>query len=178
MVKNRVISPTVGKFVIFILLFIGLIGMISYGIYLYSYIESTKVNELETTTSTMIESGQIDAVTEMYHFQDEETYHILIGQDKEKKEKILFISMDTEHDDIIVIDRDKTLSNEEIKKTILQECRDCNIINTTPAMVDNKPLWEITYFDDKNRYVIDYLSMYDGTRFEQLRMYRKYKEKG
>lgn len=177
MVKNKAIAPSIGKIAIYFIILILLLGIIFYGIYLYSYIESSKVSDLENTKSTMIETGQIDKVTEMYHFQDEKAYHILIGLDKNNKEKILFISMDSQND-ITVIEKDKTLSGEDIEKTILQECQDCNIINITPAMVDNNPLWEITYFDEKNRYVIDYLSMLDGSRFEQLKMFRKYKEKG
>src|SRR5690625_380517 len=160
MVKNRAVAPRIGKFIIFSLILIVFLAIIIYGIYLYSYIESSRINDLEATKKAMIQTGQINEVTEMYHFQDEKAYHILIGQDKDNKEITLFVPAG-EHSDITIIDKEKTLSEDEMKKIILQECQDCNIINTTPAMVDNKPLWEITYFDKKNRYVIDYLSMYD-----------------
>ena|SRR5690625_1473150 len=177
MVKNKPFAPRIGKLIIILLVLLILLGIIFYGIYLYRYIESSRVDGLEVTKTDMIQSGQLADVTELYHFQDKEAYHILIGIDKNQKEKILFVPLDQDKE-VTSLDTDDLLSKEQVKQNIVNDCQLCNITSITPAMVDNKPLWEITYFDEKDRYVIDYLSMDDGSRFEQLRMYRKYKERG
>jgi|SRR5690625_214402 len=178
MVKTKPFASRIGKILIIILVIAVLLGILFYSIYLYSYIESSRVNDLEVTKTKVIQSGQLTEVTEMYHFQDKEAYHILIGLDKDKKSKILFVPLDQKEEEIMMVDVNETLSEERVTQIVLKECQSCNIVTTTPAMVDNKPLWEVTYFDERDRYVIDYLSMYDGSRYEQLRMFRKYKERG
>src|SRR5690625_2790654 len=167
MVKTKPFASRIGKILIIILVIAVLLGILFYSIYLYSYIESSRVNDLEVTKTKVIQSGQLTEVTEMYHVED-----------KDKKSKILFVPLDQKEEEIMMVDVNETLSEERVTQIVLKECQSCNIVTTTPAMVDNKPLWEVTYFDERDRYVIDYLSMYDGSRYEQLRMFRKYKERG
>src|SRR5690625_5834505 len=88
MVKTKPFASRIGKILIIILVIAVLLGILFYSIYLYSYIESSRVNDLEVTKTKVIQSGQLTEVTEMYHFQDKEAYHILIGLDKDKKSKI------------------------------------------------------------------------------------------
>jgi len=42
-------------------------------------------------------------------------------------------------------------------------------------MIDKKALWELTYEDADQHYIIDYLSMDDGSRYEQYRFKRTFK---
>lgn len=67
------------------------------------------------------------------------------------------------------------MEKETIEKQWQSNCKQCKLIATKPAFLGDTPLWELTYYDEKNRYVFDYVSMYDGSEFEKVRLKRKFK---
>src|SRR5690625_2780856 len=168
MINNKPLAPRIGKLIIIFLVLAILIGVVLYAIYLYSFIESSRLKDLSITKSKLIQTGQMTEITEMYHFQDKEAYHIFFGLNKDKNNIIIFVPVAQDDDELTVIDTDKTLPEEKAKQRILDECSSCDIIATSPAMIDDRPLWEVTYFDKKNRYVIHSLSFYDVSLFDQI----------
>src|SRR5690625_1386395 len=104
MVKTKPFASRIGKILIIILVIAVLLGILFYSIYLYSYIESSRVNDLEVTKTKVIQSGQLTEVTEMYHFQDKEAYHIFIGLDIVYISKLLFVHLDHKVEEIKMID--------------------------------------------------------------------------
>lgn len=88
-------------------------------------------------------------------------------EDKEEKPK-----------KIVEIEREDTLSQSEIESIWTKECDECELKGSTPAILDDVPLWELTYVDRNNRYVIEYRHLTDGETYEQLKLNRKYNVKG
>src|SRR5690625_1840244 len=147
MVKTKPFASRIGKILIIILVIAVLLGILFYSIYLYSYIESSRVNDLEVTKTKVIQSGQLTEVTEMYHFQDKEAYHILIGLDKDKKSKILFVPLDQKEEEIMMVDVNDTLSEEREKYIVLNDFLSYIILNTIYTYDNYISIWNDTDID-------------------------------
>ena len=151
-----------------------------YFVYSYNQIEKSKIVNGDKTEKFVLKETNINSINEISHFQGEEAYHILLGTDKNGKQSYIFAPLDKPltKENLVIISSDKLISQEQIEEKWESECKSCTLIGSAPAMINKKPLWEITYTDQSNRYVIEYISLEDGTVYEQLRLYRKYSEKG
>src|SRR5699024_2906457 len=165
-----------------LILLSGLIGVaiISYLIYLYVYIENSKVINESKTEQFILEETDMKTIEKIYQFHGEETFHIVIGKDSNNTQLYVFVPLSKKLDknNIQSYTADQFLSQEQIEKNWSKDCSGCNLLGSTPAMINKNPLWELTYKDPSNRYVITYISLEDGSIYEQLRLYRKYSEKG
>lgn len=158
-----------------IVLFLLLIGVIYYGIHLYQIINTSKNSDLNKTKVTLINDNVMAEINEMYDFHDEKSYHIFKGKNDEGIEQFIFVSLDDNKKQIIV-DLDETISKQQAIGYSTKDCQHCNVVKVNPAMIGNLSLWEVIYYDDKERYVIDYISMKSGEQIEQIRLASKYKQ--
>ena len=156
-----------------------LISLIIYFSLFYRSILQSKTEGFEETKQIVSETLNMK-VEDIYQFQEKESYHILLTTDDENKKWIVFVPLSEQlnKEDFIIIEADEVLSRETIEANWQQNCEQCELVKSNPAMIDNIPLWELTYKDRSNRYVIEYVTLKDGTKYEQLRLYRKYSEKG
>lgn len=140
--------------------------LLIYGCILYKSIQNDKTKGFDESRKIIFSETDITDADEMFAFYGEEAFHILFGKTNTNEEKIAFFPLD--HDGgITVIDQTKIISKEAIEQTWKKRCSNCHLINIAPAMIDDQPLWEMTYKDDRAKYVIDYLSMDDGSRYER-----------
>lgn len=171
-------------------LFITCIILIVIGLFIYFYmmfrhIEHSKVEGFEETEEYILEETDMVAVDDLFTFQEEKLYHIAYTRDEQDKQWILFISANDDEDSkeensmqVVEIEQDDTLPPSKIESLWSKDCEQCELKGSTPAILDNEPLWELTYIDDKNRYVIEYRNLSDGEKYEQLKLNRKYNVKG
>lgn len=183
-----------------IIIFILIIAI--YGFYIYKQIKTSKTSGFETSTQTILEETDLAEVDEMYAFQHDVLYHIAYGKsdnndqlivyvpktipkkdkEKENEEKQEENKKDNDNEeemkDIITVDGSDMLSKEEIEAKWDEDCEQCSLKSSAPAMIDDTPLWEFTYLDANDRFVMEYRQLEDGDIFEQLKMRRKYKLKG
>lgn len=153
-------------FVIFMLI---LVSCIIYGIVLYKTIQHDKTKGYSNTEQEILNETDIVSVDQISHFYGETVYHIVIGKTANDKRKIVFVDKNEETDNIVVFDNEKMMSEENIQSLWMDECSNCELIKINPAMINKEALWEVTYKDDSQRYIIEYLSMHDGSRYEQYR---------
>jgi len=146
---------------------------------LYRSILEVKTEGAEETEALISDTLEIE-VNEVVFFQEKEGYHIAYASDEKEQEVLIFVPLreEVKKEDFIVVQTDDILSQEEIEHNLLTDCIDCELINSSPAMIDQVPLWELTYKDEANRYTIEYITLKDGEIYEQLRLYRKYSERG
>lgn len=146
---------------------------------MYRTILEGKLEGVDETTSIVSQSLNMK-VDEVYFFQEKEGYHIAFTKDENNDEWIVFVPLEDEikKENFILLEKEDVLSKEEIESKWQQNCTQCELIDSTPAMIDQIPLWELTYRDNSNRYVIEYILLKDGSVYEQLRLFRKYSEKG
>jgi len=167
------------KIIFYIIAFLFLLLFI-YFVYLYHFIMNTKVLDEEKTKQLVFDSSVVTSIEEIYHFQEKEAYHIVVGRDEQNKQWYVFVPLieNVGKDDLIMMESDNLLSKDEIKNLWLKECKQCTLLSSSPAMINQKPLWELTYTDSSNRYVITYFSLENGSTYEQVKLYRKYSERG
>lgn len=162
--------PTWLKWSLLIILVILVIALV-FGIFLYKDIQASKTAGYSETEKAILKETELESIDRVTHFYGEEAFHIALGHTKEQDEKLVFVPLDEDkkETDMIVIDNEDIMTEEDMIAAWKEQCRDCKLIKINPAMIKEEPLWELTYRDDTNRYVIDYLSIYDGTEYEQYR---------
>lgn len=160
------------------LIVIGLILLmlvvIGFGIYLYNVIQTSKEGGFEQTKAIVTASTGIDKIEDIYVFQSEVLYHIVLGQTKSNEKQLVFLPVE-DKDNAVVIPLDEIITEEAMIQEWQGFCSDCSNLKVNYAMIDKVPLWELTYVDETKRYVFDYFTLDEGEQFEQLRLSRKYK---
>lgn len=159
-------------------LFFCIIFIIVYFAIFYRSIESSRTDGYDEATSFVLNNSQITDVENVNYFQAEEGFFTFSATNKAEESFFVFLRDDEplskEH--LYVVPKSELISIEQLESELLQECSDCTLISSTPAMIDELPLWELTYTDEANRYVIDYKYLENGKTFEKLRLTRKYKK--
>lgn len=186
------------KRLIALLIVILLIIVAIYGFYTYKKIKASKTSGFEASTQIILDETEIAEIDEMYAFQHDILYHIAYGKSDDNESLIAFVPKsiakkdkekendekqeknerneadDEEMKDIITVKGSDMLSKENIEAKWKEECDQCTLKSSAPAMIDDTPLWELTYFDPNNRFVMEYRQLEDGDVYEQLKMNRKY----
>lgn len=141
----------------------------TFGMILYKNIQNDKVMGYSKSEKEVLNETDIVSIDKTTHFYGEDVYHIIFGSGENDKKEIAFIRKSDGNDAIVTFASEEFISESNIQSIWKTDCSGCELIKITPAMIDKKALWEVTYKDNNKRYIIDYLSMQDGTRYEQYR---------
>lgn len=164
--------------VLFFVLLFCIIAIVIYSIYFYRYIENSKLAGVEEAESFILDKIEVSELGDPSYFQGEEGYFIFSAKNDKSKPVYIFLrdddSFSSKH--LFVLEKDKFLSTGEIEGLLMKDCDNCQLIGSTPAMIDKIPLLEVTYIDERDRYVLEYRYLESGKTFETLRLTRKYKK--
>lgn len=180
MMKNEKVSWFTGKKVFTIILLLVITFVVLYLLYFYQSILSSKVVHLDKTKDFILNETKIESIDDVYQFQDEEAYHIVFGTDKKGKAYVVFLQLSKKltKEEMTTFPLDALYTQEQIEQQWNADCKECTLTGSSPAMMDDTPLWELTYKDRSNRYVIEYVSLEDGSIYEKMKLLRKYNGKG
>nr|GGG65492.1 hypothetical protein GCM10011398_06450 [Virgibacillus oceani] len=137
---------------------------------MYHDIQTSKTTGFSYTKNKVLHETELQEVDSISRFQGKTEYHVVRGSTKKGEDKFVFVPIDKESEKLTIIDASKMISKKNIMEQWKQQCNNCELVEIIPAMVKDKPLWELTYKDSSGRYIFDYLSIYDGTRYEQFRL--------
>ncbi|MUK87292.1 hypothetical protein GMD78_02600 [Ornithinibacillus sp. L9] len=171
---ERRITPSWVKWS-FLVLILLLIIVIVYSVFFYQAILNNKTEGFDHTRNKVLQTTDIVEIEVINRFHGETSYHVVSGLTEENMEQIIFVPLSDEEEELIILDQDEIMSYQSIKTKWENDCKDCDLIKITPAVLEDSPLWELTYKDHSDRYVIDYVSMHDGSRYEQLRLRKTFK---
>jgi uncharacterized protein YpmB len=157
--------------IILIILITGLI----YAVFLYQDVKASKTEGFDETKKQILNATSITEIDKIEQFNGEEAYHVIFGKDNKGVKKIIFYPLKGKEKNLTTIKQSDMVSEDQIQGEWKANCEHCKLVKIVPALVDNKPLWEITYSDESGRYVLDYLSLYDGSRYEQYRFRQMFK---
>jgi len=175
--KNKRTIPSWIKWLFIVVVLILLILAI-YGIILYKNIQEAKTKNYSQTEKMVLDKTDIVTIDKTTHYYGEKVYHIVFGHTTDDVEEIAFVEKSDNNDDnehIETFDSEEMISEENILTLWRDECSSCKLVKVNAAMIDKKALWELTYEDADQHYIIDYLSMDDGSRYEQYRFKRTFK---
>lgn len=145
-----------------------LIVSIVYLIVLYNQVMSAKTEGFTDTEKKVISQTSIVTIEQITTFHEKESYHVVWGKTEDNMKQLAFVPIDSSDEQIIVVDEHDILSKEVIQNEWEKDCTSCQLNKIVPGKIRNNLVWELTYTDEKGRYVFDYLSIYDGTRYEQF----------
>ncbi|SDQ55116.1 cell wall elongation regulator TseB-like domain-containing protein [Virgibacillus salinus] len=160
---------------VFAVILLVLIACFIYGFNLYNAIQQDKTASFEYVKNKVVEETELETIDKVKRFHGEKAYYIIYGETNNNKQKIIYYPFSKNNEDITIVDKSEIISEESIRKGWNESCRNCKLYDITPALVGDKPSWEVTFTDESNRYVIDYLSIYDRTRIEQFRFKHMFK---
>lgn len=176
---NKMLNWISGKKIIGIFFVIICILLITYLFFFYRYIENSKIVNADELSAFILNETNITEINEMYHFAGDKTYDIVYGHDDKNKKWILFNPENNNNEnELIRYPLEELLSQEQIEQSWQKECEGCTLKKSNPAIINNNPLWELTYMDQNEGYVMEYISLKDGSTYEKLRLYPKYNTKG
>ncbi|WP_330949759.1 cell wall elongation regulator TseB-like domain-containing protein [Virgibacillus sp. MG-45] len=138
-------------------------------IYLYNVIQHEKTQEFDQTKKIVFAETALTEINEITRFHGDQYYHAVVGKTDQKDVKIVFVLKKENSNEISVFDMDEMISKDKVNDMFIQTCSNCKLLKTTPAIMNNKPFWELTYTDGDRRHVIEYVSMHDGSKYEQFR---------
>src|SRR5690625_3047632 len=97
--------------------------VLSYFIYIYVHIEKSKIVDQDQTEQLVYEHTNVVVIDEMYQFQGEDSYHIVIGRDKKDEQSFIFIpvSKSPTADDLQIYSSDAFLKPEQIEKNWIKD---------------------------------------------------------
>lgn len=148
-----------------------LVACFIYAAFLYHHIQESKQAGFSETKDRVLKNTELTEIEHLSRFQGKTGYHIVFGSTKDHREEMVFVPVNHRKDSekVTIINTKDIINKQNITRQWKSQCNQCELVKITPAMVDKKPLWEVTYKDNADRYVMDYLSIYDGERFQQLR---------
>lgn len=158
-----------------VILIIIIVYSFIYVLFLYHDLNESKTAGFEETEKQILGATSITEIEKIEQFNGAEAYHVIYGKDKKNKEKIIFYPLKGKKKDLTTINQSEIISKKQVLNKWKEQCNDCELVKIVPALVENKALWELTYHDKSNRYVLDYLSLYDGSRYEQYRFKQMFK---
>lgn len=162
------------KNIIGLFLLLVIIAVSLYVFLTYQHIQKTKAAGFDNVENIVLSETDVESIEEISRFQEEKAIFIAKGKDAEGEMWFVFIPQDYEKDDDIEKYSTKDLvSPTGIEDNWADECEDCELKKSAPAMMDGEPLWELTYLDTTNRYVLAYFSFEDGSEVETLKLQNK-----
>ncbi|WP_164218900.1 DUF5590 domain-containing protein [Virgibacillus sp. YIM 98842] len=140
-----------------------------YSIFLYQDIMGDKTDNFAETESQILDATSLVSIDKMEQFNGADAYHVVFGENDANENKIIFYPLEGQEKNLTILDESEIVSEETILSLWSESCSECDLIKAVPAIVDENVLWELTYVDESDRYILDYVSIYDGSRYEQYR---------
>ncbi|GGA61493.1 hypothetical protein [Ornithinibacillus halotolerans] len=165
--NNEKVLPSWTKWIIVAIILILIASTIFLTI-LYNDIQDTKTEGYQQVEERVLNNTDLSSVTTIETFQSEAFFWIARGTTEADERLIVFVPEDQESD-LIIVNEAEVLLEETIKNGWKENCNNCDLVEINPAIVNNKLLWEIIYYDESDRYVLEYVSMSDGEKYEELR---------
>ncbi|HZW68868.1 MAG TPA: hypothetical protein VFF20_09760 [Pseudogracilibacillus sp.] len=173
--RQREVNINWLRVLLFVLLFC-IIATIVYASILYRTIEKDRTTGFESAEQFVLKNSDIAELSEATYFQAEEGYFTFVATGADEEALYVFLRDEEtfKEEDLYILSAGQFVPVEELEGSVLTDCAKCSLLNSTLAMIDEVPLWELTYTDDANRYVIEYKYLENGKTFEKLRLTRKF----
>lgn len=157
--------------IIFIILFISLL---IYAIFLYMDLNEKRTAGFDATERQIVNHTSISEVSSIERFHGEKAYHVVFGENAEGEEQLIFYPLEGKEKTLTTIDAEEIVPKSSVIKNWKSTCTSCDLIRVVPALINDDALWELTYYDANDRYVLEYLSIYDASTYEEIRYRRMF----
>lgn len=146
------------------------VASIFYSLFLYYDVRHDKFAGLSEAKKRIAADTTMTDIDTIYRFHGNDAYYVMFGETNEGDKQVAFVPFSTKDKEITVINQDKIISKESVQKQWYNECNHCELMKITPGMIDDDPVWELTYVNEAEQYVIEYVSIYDGSTTEHVKL--------
>lgn len=135
--------------------------------YLYSSVIQEKTKGYNKAKERALAETEIINIEQVERFHGEDAYFVLTGVDEQNEPLFVYVPFDNE-ESIITIEQPNEYTKKAVEEQWSEECSNCLLTSITPALIDENGVWEIRYKASKDTYIYDYISMEDGSLFDQV----------
>ncbi|WP_051744161.1 cell wall elongation regulator TseB-like domain-containing protein [Halobacillus karajensis] len=139
-------------------------------VWLYVEVNQDRTEGHEEAKAIAKEAGGIHRVDHVFTYHGEKEIHIVQGS-KEEGKWLLFIDI-KEKDVLDEVPLDDVLPVAEMHAQWDESCSGCTFKDLAYAFEENEPVYQLTYIDERNRYVMDYFTL-NGEAFDQRFAFRQ-----
>lgn len=159
---------------LFLISIIVLVVALIYSSLLYRDVEKSKKRGMPASENRVYQETELIEIDEIETFYGEKSFHVVYGIDKGKHNKIAFVPLNESEEDIVTVDEADIISKDAIQDQWKKSCAKCKMIKIIPGIVDDNVVWELTYRDEVDHYVLEFLSASDGKQLERLRFTERF----
>lgn len=158
------------KRVLFIVLLFSILSLIIYVFMFYRNIIESKTVGFDEAERFVLQNTNMKLVNHIYYFQEAEGYFILHSVDDDGNGHLVFLKDNDifSTNELYIVAETELLSADSLENELRSQCTNCKIVSSQPAMIDQVPLWELAYYDESNRYVIEYKYLKNGQTYEKI----------
>lgn len=135
---------------------------------LYQDIVESKTRNFSVAEERVIQDTDVNEIINTHRYQGDSLYTIVTGITENDEKVYVFVPENTK-EELVVVDHNEMVPEDSVLETWQKDCANCELIHIIPGMIKNDPVWEITYVDETDRYVLSYVSIYDGSQYEEFR---------
>lgn len=144
-----------------LILVVGVIlVVVLFSLTVYKQVQNNKTEGFSEAIEKALEATSLVEVNETSTYSRNESYVVIDGLDEDGNEIYVFVP--DEDGEMIEIDAEDGITAEDAIQIVENDQKVSKILSTQIGIEDEKPLWEITYLDDKERLVYYYLDFKTG----------------
>ncbi|KGX88025.1 cell wall elongation regulator TseB-like domain-containing protein [Pontibacillus litoralis] len=169
--KRQQFSPSTERsYLAYIVWGIAIIAIIVVVYFLYMYIQimQDKTATFTESKEIAINQTQLTRADDVLRYHGSSRYDIVTGIAENEEKAFVFIPIKDKKTKPIFVSSLDVISEEQMLNAWKQDCTSCRLETIQPAYEKQGPLWEITYTDEDNRYVIKTYQMKDGNLYDTL----------
>ncbi|WP_138417021.1 DUF5590 domain-containing protein [Aquibacillus sediminis] len=172
--KKRYLPFTVPRWLTWVLLicFVLFIVLAIYLISIYNEVQQSKQSGFQASEELALSKTDLTSVKNVTRYHGETHYHVVVGSTQDDEAAIVYVPVDTEEQKLQFFDAESFVSREDVISSWQTSCSSCQFISANLAIDNQRPLWEIKYIDNQDRYVFEYFLLEDGTSYEHFRLQR------
>lgn len=144
-----------------LILVVGVIlVVVLFSLTVYKQVQNNKTEGFSEAIEKALEATSLVEVNETSTYSRNESFVVIDGLDEDGNEIYVFVP--DEDGEMIEIDAEDGITAEDAIQIVENDQKVSKILSTQIGIEDEKPLWEITYLDDKERLVYYYLDFKTG----------------
>ncbi|GAA0444429.1 hypothetical protein GCM10008983_22270 [Lentibacillus halophilus] len=146
------------------------------GIYLYSAVQGERTAEFDQIKQKVENETDITNVNRIERFHGRKAYYVIYGETNDQQDAIMFYPFTENNAETKLIKHSEIVPEKTVQKKWRNDCHHCTLFSVKPALItENKlPAWEMTYENEDGRYIMEYVSIYDGELIEMIGFKQKF----
>jgi uncharacterized protein YpmB len=157
-------------------LFIGAITVVTLFIWqaVFYYVEifDKQQSLQEKATNRAFSETELQSIDDVDYYHGKHAYIVLFGVNEEGKELIVWVPEENEQD-IVTKLAEEGWTEEDVKEYIKKERKVNKIRDIHLGIEDGRPLWEVIYLDEQNRYTYYYVNFENGEFLKRYSIKKK-----